>query len=55
MDVIQERNLMANHIGAILWDMQLLHELSHTGNHINHLLFTDPIMFGLINIILALP
>ena len=55
MDVLQERNLMIDHIGFILWDMQLLQELFYTGKHINHLLFTETSMFGLINMILASP
>ena len=55
MDVLQEINLMIDHIGVIWWDIQLLQELFYTGNHINHLLFTGPIMFGLMNIILASP
>ena len=46
MDVLQERNLMIDHIGVILWDMQLLQELFYTGNQINQLIFTGPIMFG---------
>ena len=49
------KNLMIYHIGVILWDMQLLQELFFTGNQINHLSFTGPIMFGLMNIILAYP
>ena len=55
MDVLQERNLMIYRIRVILWDMQLLQELLYTGKQINNLLFTDPIMFGLMNIILASP
>ena len=55
MDVLQERNLMIDHIGVILWYMQLLQELFYTGNQINHLLYTGPIMFGLTNTIIAYP
>ena len=51
MDVLQERSLMIDHIGVILWDMQLLQELFYTGNLINHVLFTGPIMLGLMNIL----
>ena len=36
-------------------DMQLLQELFYNGNQINHLLFTEPIIFGLMNIIIATP
>ena len=53
MDVLQEIKLMTYHIMDILWGMQLLQELLYSVNQINHLLFTDPIMFGLMNIILA--
>ena len=53
MDVLQERSLMIDHIGVISWDMQLLQELFYTGNQINLLLSTEPIMFGLMNIILV--
>ena len=57
--IINERatrkKIMIEHIGVILWDMQLLQELFYTGNQINNLLFTEPIMFGLMNIILAFP
>ena len=52
MYVLQERSLMIDHIGVILWDMHLLQELLYTGNQIKNLLFTEPIMFGLINIII---
>ena len=55
MDVLQEKQLMIDNIRVILWDIQLLQELIYTGNKINHLLFTEPIMFGLMNIILASP
>ena len=47
MDVLQERKLMKDHIGDILWYMQLLKEFFYTGNQINHLLSTEPIMFWL--------
>ena len=53
MDVLQERNLMIDHIGVILQDMHLLQELFYDGNQINHLLFTQPIIFGLMNIVIA--
>ena len=55
MDVLQQILSMIGHIGVISWDMQLLKELLYTRNHINILLFTEPIMFGLMNIILASP
>ena len=35
MNLLQERNLMTDHIGVILWEMQLLQELFYTGNQIN--------------------
>ena len=46
---------MIYHIGVIWWDMQLLQELFYTVKQINHLLFIELIMFGLMNIILASP
>ena len=52
MDVLQEINLMIDHIEGILWDVQLPQELLYTGNQINHLSFTEPIVSSLINIIL---
>ena len=55
MDMLQEIKFMTDNIGVIWWDMQILQELFYTGNQINHLLFTEPIMFGLMNIILASP
>ena len=55
MDVLQERNLMIDYIGVILWGMHILQDLFYTGNQINHLSFTEPIMFGFINIILVSP
>ena len=53
MDMLQERSLMIGHIGVISWYMQLLQELLYTGDQINHSLFTEPIMFGFINIIIS--
>ena len=44
--MLQERSLMIGHIGVISWNMQILQQLFSTGNQINLLLFTDPIMFG---------
>ena len=49
----KKSNLMTDHIEDILRDMQLLHEFFYTGNHIKTILFTEPIMFGLMNIIIA--
>ena len=53
MDVLQKRNLMIDHIVFISWYVQLLQELSSTGIHINLLLSTDTIMFGLMNVIIV--
>ena len=55
MDVLQEIILMIDHIEVISWGVQLLQELFSTGNHINILLSTDPIIFGLINEIIIYP
>ena len=41
------------HITGNSWDMQILHELFSTGTHTSLLLSTDPIIPGLINIILV--
>ena len=46
---------MIGHIGVVSWDMQILQELFYAKNHINNLLFIEPIMFGLVSIILASP
>ena len=46
---------MIDHIMVISWDMQLLQELFSTGSHINLMLSTDTIMFGLMNIMLVSP
>ena len=48
-------NFMIDPIEVISWDMQLMQDLFYTGNQINYLLFRDPIMFGLMNIILISP
>ena len=53
IDRLQERILMIDPTEVISWDMQLLHDLFSTGNQIKLLLSTEPIMFGLINIIPA--
>ena len=42
-------------IADISWDMQLLQELFSTGIQNRILLFTEPIMFGLMNIIIVSP
>ena len=55
MDVLQKRILIIFHIEVISWDIQILKRLLSTGNYINHLLSTEPIMFGLMNIILVYP
>ena len=55
MDMLQEIILMIGHIEVISWGIQILQELLYTRNYINHLLFTDLIMFGLMDIILASP
>ena len=54
-DVLQERILMIDNTKGITWYMQLLPELFSTGIQINFVLYTDPIMFGLMNIILISP
>ena len=46
---------MIDLIDNISLDMQLLQELFSNGNQINLLLFTYPIMFGLMNIVLTSP
>ena len=40
MEMLQFRRMMMDHIEAISWDMQLLHELSSNGNQI-YLLFSQ--------------
>ena len=55
MGVLQEIILMMDHIEVISWDMQLLQELFSSGNQIKLFLSTDPIIFGLMSIILVLP
>ena len=55
MDVLQEINLIIGHPGVILWYMKLLQELFSIGKQINLFLFTELIIFGLMNIILASP
>ena len=55
MDVLQEIIFMIDHIKVISWYMQLLQELFYTGNQINLLLYIDPIMFVLVNMILISP
>ena len=46
---------MIDHIVVISWDMQLLQYLFSNGSHINILLSTYTIMFGLMNIFLIYP
>ena len=53
VEVLQEINLRTGHIRTILWDMKLLQESIYTGNQINHLSFTETIMFVLLNTILS--
>ena len=55
MDVLQQIILMIDHIMVISWYMQLLLDLFSTGNHINILLSTEPIVFGWMNITLISP
>ena len=55
MDVLQERSLMLDHIVVISWDMHLLQELFYTRIQNIICLYIEPIMFGLMNIILASP
>ena len=55
MGVLKEIILMVVPIEVISWGIQILQELLYTRNYNNHLLFTDPIMFGLMDIILASP
>ena len=52
MDMLQEIIFMIDHIKVISWDIQLLQELISTEIQIKNLLSTDPIMFGLMNIII---
>ena len=52
---VTRNNLMIDHTVVIPWNIKLLQELSYTGNQIKLLLFTDPAMFGLMNIILVSP
>ena len=53
MGVLQEINLIIDHIVVITWDMQLLQE--STGIQTKLVLSIDPIMFGLINVIIVYP
>ena len=55
MGMLKEGILMIDHIVVNSWDMPLLKELFSTGIYINLLLSTDPIMFGLMNIIIVSP
>ena len=55
MEVLQERILMIDHIVVISWDMQLLQNLFSTGSQTSILLSTEPILFGVMNIILVFP
>ena len=55
MYVLQERSLMIDHIKVILWDIQLLQDLFSTVNQIKMFSSTDPIMFGLMNLVLVYP
>ena len=55
MDVLQERGFMIDHIAVILWGIQLLQHVFYTGSQPSLLISTDPIMFGLMNIIIVSP
>ena len=55
MEVLQERILMIDHIAVVSWDMQLLQELFSTRSQTSILLSTEPIMFGVMNIIPVSP
>ena len=46
---------MIDHIAVVSWYIQLLQEGFYTGSQTRLLLSKDPIMFGLINIIIASP
>ena len=52
MGVLQERILMIDDIAVTSWDMQLIQDLLYTGIQTRLLLSTEPIMFGLTNIII---
>ena len=53
MAMLKEKSLLIDNIKFISWDMKLLQEFFSTGIHINILLSTDTIMFGLMYIILV--
>ena len=55
MGVLQEIILMMYHIVVISWDIQLLHESFSTGNQTSLFLSTEPIIFGLMNVIIVFP
>ena len=55
MDAIQEISSMIYPIGVISWYTHLLKELFSTRNHIKLLLYTEYIMIGFMNIMLAYP
>ena len=55
MEALQEKILMINQTTFILWGMHLLKELLYTGIHTSPLLYTDPIIFGLMNINIVSP
>ena len=55
MDVLQERWFMIDHSKVISWYVQILKELLSNGNQINLFLFTEPIIFVLMNIIIVSP
>ena len=55
MEILKERILMIYPIVVISWDVQILQELLYNGIQTSFLFYTDPIMFGLKNLILVYP
>ena len=55
MEMLQEIILMIDHFMVISWDIHRLQDLLSTGGQAIFLLSTDPIMFGLIHIIIVSP
>ena len=55
MGMLQEIILIIDHIVHISWDMQLLQELLYIGSQTTLFLSVDPIIIGLMNIILIYP
>ena len=49
MEMLQERNLMIDHIAVISWDMWLLQGLFSTVSYTRLLLSTETIIIGLMN------